>query len=75
MLKTTNIIPQDSPGENYVSYQVSDYETTFLNEEHFFDNQKVIASSFNEVKNNIDKSLEYKFAFSQVKIICLLLLI
>ena len=66
-VKTTNIIPQDSPGENYTSYQVSDYETTFLNEEHFFDNQKVIASSFNEVKNNIDESLCYKFTFSTTK--------
>ena len=63
-VKTTNIIPQDSTGTNYVSYQQSDYETTFLNEEHFFDNQKVIASTFNEVKNNIDESLEYKFTFS-----------
>ena len=66
-VKTTNIIPQDSTGTNYVSYQQSDYETTFLNEEHFFDNQKVIASSFNEVKNNIDESLEYKFTFSTTK--------
>ena len=66
-VKTTNIIPQDSTGTNYVSYSQTDYETTFLNEEHFFDNQKVIASSFNEVKNNIDESLEYKFTFSTTK--------
>ena len=66
-VKTTNIIPQDSPGENFVSYSQTDYETTFLNEEHFFDNQKVIASTFNEVKNNLNKSLEYKFTFSTSK--------
>jgi len=66
-VKTTNIIPQDSTGTNYVSYQQSDYETTFLNEEHFFDNQKVIASTFNEVKNSIEESLEYKFTFSTTK--------
>ena len=66
-VKTTNIIPQDSPGENFVSYSQTDYETTFLNEEHFFDNQKVIASTFNEVKNNLDESLEYKFTFSTGK--------
>ena len=63
-VKTTNIIPQDSTDTNYTSYQQSDFETTFLNEEHFFDNQKVIASEFNEVKNNIDESLVYKFTFS-----------
>ena len=49
-VKTTNIIPQDSTGTNYTSYQQTDYETTFLNEEHFFDNQKVIASSLMKLK-------------------------
>jgi len=63
-VKTTNIIPVDSNEENYTSYQQSNYETTFLNEEHFFTNQKVVASSFNEIKNNIEKSLIYKFTFS-----------
>jgi hypothetical protein len=63
-VKTTNIIPIDSSGEIYTSYQQSNYETTFLNEEHFFTNQKVIASSFNEIKNNIEKSLIYRFTFS-----------
>ena len=63
-VKSTNIIPVDSRAEIYSSYQPSNYETTFLNEEHFFDNQKVIASSFNEIKNNIDKSLIYRFNFS-----------
>lgn len=63
-VKTTNITPIDSPGEIYTSYQPSNYETTFLNEEHFFTNQKVIASSFNEIKNNLDKSLTYRFTFS-----------
>jgi len=64
-IKTTDVIPTDSSGENYVSYQQSnDYETTFLNEEHFFINQKVIASEFNEIKNEIDESLIYRFNFS-----------
>jgi len=68
-VKTTNIIPLDSVGENYTSYQQSDYETTFLNEEHYFTNQKVIASYFNEIKNNATwgekkKSLVYKLTFS-----------
>lgn len=61
---TTNVIPVDSPGETYSSYQVSDYETAFLNEEQYFTNQKIIASTFNELKNNIDESLKYKFTIS-----------
>ena len=63
-VKTTNIIPSDSSGENYASYQQSDYETTFLNEEHFFTNQKVIASTFNEIKNGLEESLIYKFTLN-----------
>jgi len=66
-VRTTNIIPVDSPGENYSSYQISDYETAFLNEEQYFTNQKVIASTFNELKNNIDESLKYKFTISTTR--------
>lgn len=68
-VKTTNIIPIDSINENYNSYSQSSYEKTFLNEEHYFTNQKVIASVFNEIKNSASilgekKSLVYKFTFN-----------
>ena len=63
-VKTTNIVPVDSNTTNYVSYSQEEYEKTFLNEEHFFLNQKVIASRINEISNNINNSLEYKFALS-----------
>ena len=58
-VQTTNIIPVDSTTNNYTSYsQVSD-EKTFLNEIHYFTNQKVLASKINQTSNNIDKSLQY----------------
>ncbi len=63
-VKTTNIIPVDSSTTNYISYSQSDYEKTFLNEEHFFLNQKVIASRINETLNSINRSLTYKFDLS-----------
>lgn len=63
-VKTTNIIPVDSTTQNYTSYSVSDYEKTFLNEEHFFSNQKVIASDINGTLNNLDNSLTYKIELS-----------
>ena len=71
-VKTTNIIPLDSKGENYVSYSQSPYEKTFLNEEHYFTNQKIISSTINEIKNgstwtDAKKSLVYKFTFSTTK--------
>jgi hypothetical protein len=59
-VKTTNIISVDSNTQNYTSYSVSDYEKTFLNEEHFFSNQKVIASDINSTLNDLDTSLTYK---------------
>ena len=59
-VKTTNIIPVDSNTLNYASYSQSEYEKTFLNEEHFFTNQKVIASRINETRNSITRSLDYK---------------
>jgi hypothetical protein len=63
-VKTTNIIPVDSSTQNYRSYTQSEFEKTFLNQEHFFTNQKVISSSINEVLNNIDNSLVYKVNLS-----------
>ena len=63
-VRTTNIVPVDSNTQNYTSYSQKDYEKTFLNEEHFFTNQKVIASRINETRNNITRSLTYKFDLS-----------
>jgi len=61
MVRTTNVIPVDSTTTNYTSYSQSDYEKTFLNEPHYFTNQKFIASEINEVLNDVDRSLTYKF--------------
>jgi len=63
-VKTTNIIPVDSSTQNYTSYSVSNYEKTFLNEEQFFNNQKVITSEINSTLNNIDSSLGYRVELS-----------
>lgn len=63
-VKTTNIVPVDSKTINYTSYAQSDYEKTFINDEHFFINQKVIASRINETLNEVDNSLVYKFVLS-----------
>lgn len=63
-VKTTNVIPIDSNTTNYTSYSQTDYERTFLNEPHYFANQKVIASDINETLNNIDNSLSYKMMLS-----------
>lgn len=62
-IKTTNIIPIDNTTakRNYNSYSQTEYEQTFLNEPHFFNNQKVIASPINTVFNKIkDATLFYK---------------
>jgi hypothetical protein len=59
-VKTTNVIPVDSSTTNYTSYSQSDYEKTFLNEPHYFTNQKVIASDINETLNDLTRSLTYK---------------
>ena len=64
---TTNIVPVDSSTINYSSYSQSPKETTFLNEEQFFLNQKVVASSINEIVNGIDNSLVYKIDLSSTK--------
>ena len=66
-VKTTNIVPVDSVVSNYTSYSQSTlndgFEKTFLNEVHYFNNQKVIASRINELKNSSsinNRSLTYK---------------
>lgn len=62
-IKTTNIKAIDSDSTNFPSYSQTDFERTFLNEEQFFGNQKVIASSVNRVNNDIDNSITYKLQF------------
>ena len=63
-VKTTNIIPIDSSTTNYTSYSQSGFEKTFLNEAHYFENQKVIASEINETLNDLDRSITYKIDLS-----------
>jgi hypothetical protein len=63
-VRTVDVIPVDSRTNNYLSYDVSDFETTFLNEEHFFGNQKFVASSINEILNGTGKSLAYNLSLS-----------
>lgn len=69
-VKTTNILPVDTSIINYQSYSQTEYEKTFLNEEHFFNNQKIICSRINELKNIISdnkNSLQYKLILSSTK--------
>ena len=61
---TTNIQPVDAITSNYESYSQTEYERTFLNETHFFTNQKVIASPINQTMNGIERSLTYKMNLS-----------
>ena len=63
-VKTTDIIPVDNGPVNYNSYSQSNYEKTFIKQEHFFINQKVIASRVNELYNGLPNSLEYKLDLS-----------
>jgi len=70
-IKTTNILPVDSTVTSYQSYsqlQENDgYEKSSLNELQFFNNQKVLASRINELKNSTtveDRSLSYKIKLS-----------
>ncbi len=63
-VKTTNIVPVDSQTLNHTSYSEEDYERTFINQIHYFTNQKIISSRINEVINNIDRSLTYKLNLS-----------
>ena len=59
-VKTTNVVPVDSSTTNYTSYSQTEYEKTFLNEPHYFTNQKFIASNINETLNDLSHSLTYK---------------
>ena len=63
-VKTTNVVPVDSSTTNYTSYSQSEYERTFLNEPHYFTNQKMIASEINETLNSLERSLTYKMQLS-----------
>ena len=63
-VKTTNISPVDDNVKTFTSYSQSEYEKTFLNEDFFFINQKVLASRVNETINSIDRSLTYKLDLS-----------
>ena len=63
-VKTTNVVPVDSTSTNYTSYSQASYEKTFLNEPHYFTNQKFIASDINETLNNLSESLTYKMTIS-----------
>jgi hypothetical protein len=63
-VKTTNVVPVDSSTTNYTSYSQAEYERTFLNEPHYFTNQKMIASEINETLNSLERSLTYKMQLS-----------
>jgi len=63
-VKTTNIAPIDDNVGTFVSYSQTDYEKTFLNEDFYFINQKIVASKINETANGIDNSLLYKLDLS-----------
>ena len=63
-VKTTNVKPIDDNVGTFTSYTQSDYEKTFLNEDFFFINQKIIASTINESINSIERSLTYKLDIS-----------
>ncbi len=63
-VKTTNVVPVDSATTNYTSYSQPDFEKTFLNEPHYFTNQKFIASDINETLNSLPQSLTYKMTLS-----------
>ena len=63
-VKTTNVVPVDSTTTNYTSYSQTEFEKTFLNEPHYFTNQKMIASDINETLNSISTSLTYKMQLS-----------
>ena len=63
-VKTTNIVPVDSGPINYSSYSQSSYEKTFIKQEHYFINQKVLASRINALRNDISNSLVYKLDLS-----------
>lgn len=58
-VKTTNIQPIDDDSNIFESYSSASTEKIVLNQEYYFNNQKVICSKLNELKNSsID---EYSF--------------
>ena len=63
-IKTTNVAPVDDNVATFTSYSQSEYEKTFLNEDFFFVNQKLISSRINQTINNLTRSLEYKIDLS-----------
>ena len=63
-VKTTNVVPVDSSTTNYTSYSQTEFEKTFLNEPHYFTNQKLVASDINETLNSLSRSLTYKMDLS-----------
>ena len=63
-VKTTNVSPIDDNVGTFTSYSQTNYEKTFLNEDFFFINQKILSSRINEISNNISRSLEYKIDIS-----------
>ena len=63
-VKTTNIVPIDDNVQTFGSYTQTDFEKTFLNEDFYFINQKIVASRINETVNNIENSIVYKLDLS-----------
>jgi hypothetical protein len=63
-VQTTNVSPVDDNVNTFTSYSQTGYEKTFLNEDIFFINQKLIASRVNQIINNLDRSLTYKIDLS-----------
>ena len=67
LVKTTNVVPVDSTTTNFKSYSTSAFEKTFLNEEQYFINQKLITSDINTLLNNLGNSLVYRLTLSSTK--------
>ena len=66
-VQTTNVSPVDDNVKTFTSYSQTEYEKTFLNEDVFFINQKLIASRVNQIVNNLERSLTYKMDLSSTK--------
>ena len=63
-VRTTNVVPTDSNTQNYTSYSQTEFEQTFINQQQYFENQKIICSDINEIENGIDNSLSYKLSLN-----------
>ncbi len=63
-VKTTNVVPVDAELSTFPSYSQAQYEKTFLNEPHYFTNQKLVISEINKIMNNLNDSLVYKLDLS-----------